>query len=81
MKHGQYSLDQEEDTNKILLSSYLTLRMIRGVMEDKGLFPGCMKFAGAGGSSSGCTSGVEKSPISLFKTIPVERDRISAPNG
>jgi len=52
-----------------------------GVMEDRGRFPGCMKFAGAGGSCSGLFSvGVEKSSISLLRTIPVEADSTPAPN-
>ena len=54
--------------------------MIIGVMEDKGLLLGSIKFVGAGGSLSGDISvGVEKSSISLLITIPVEVDRTPAP--
>lgn len=57
-----------------------TLRTMIGVMEDKGLFFGLMKLAGAGGRRSGAISvGVEKSSISLFSTMPVEGDNTLAP--
>jgi hypothetical protein len=53
---------------------------IIGVMEDKGLLLGSIKFAGAGGSMSGVISvGAEKSPISLLSKIPVEGERTPAP--
>jgi hypothetical protein len=55
--------------------------MIIGVMEDNGLFLGSIKLVGAGGSFSGDISvGMEKSSISLLITIPVEVERIPAPN-
>lgn len=55
---------------------------IIGVIEDKGLLLGLIKFAGAGGRLSGVISvGVEKSPISLLSTIPVEGERTPPPNG
>jgi len=53
-----------------------------GVIEDKGRFPGRMKLAGAGGGTSGSPPdfvGIEKSSISLFRTIPVLGDSIIAP--
>jgi hypothetical protein len=54
--------------------------MMSGVMEDKGRFPGAMKLAGAGGSSSGeRSSGTEKSSISLLSTMPVDGESTSAP--
>lgn len=49
-------------------------------MEDKGRLKGCMKFALAGGASTGSLVGVEKSSISLFKTMPVDGERSLAPN-
>lgn len=59
-----------------------TFVTIIGVMEDKGLFFGLIKFAGAGGKLSVDISvGIEKSPISLLRIIPVEGERIPAPNG
>ena len=49
-------------------------------MADNGLFPGQIKLAGAsGGISAETFVGIEKSSISLFKTIPVLGDRISEP--
>ena len=51
-------------------------------MDDKGRFPGRMKLAGAGGGLSESLkdfNGIEKSSISLFRTIPVLGDSISAP--
>lgn len=53
-----------------------------GLIEDKGRFPGRMKLAGVGGGTSGPPSdftGIEKSSISLFRTIPVLGDNINAP--
>lgn len=53
-----------------------------GVIEDKGRFPGRMKLAGAGGGTSKLLLdfiGIEKSSISLFRTIPVLGDSITAP--
>ena len=49
-------------------------------MDDKGLFPGLIKLAGAGGRTSLVTfAGMEKSSISLFKIIPVLGDSILEP--
>lgn len=49
-------------------------------MDDKGLFPGLIKLAGAGGRTPLETfPGMEKSSISLFKTIPVLCDSIFEP--
>lgn len=54
--------------------------MITGVMDDKGLLFGLIKFEGEGGRLSADISvGTEKSPISLFSTIPVERDKTPPP--
>ena len=51
-----------------------------GVMEDKGLLFGLIKFEGEGGSLSEATSvGTEKSPISLFSTMPVDWDKTPPP--
>jgi len=51
-------------------------------MDDNGLFFGRIKLAGAGGSLSGDISlGVEKSPISLLSTIPVDGESTPPPNG
>ena len=59
-----------------------TLVIISGVMEDKGLLFGSIKFAGAGGRfSTEISVGIEKSPISLLSTIPVEGERTPAPKG
>lgn len=53
---------------------------IIGVMEERGLLFGWIKFAGAGGSlSEDISVGIEKSPISLLRTIPVEGERMPAP--
>lgn len=49
-------------------------------MEDKGLLFGLIKLVGAGGSLSGDLSvGVEKSSISLLRTMPVEGERTPPP--
>lgn len=57
-----------------------TLVMISGVMEERGLLFGLMKFEGAGGSLSGDISvGVEKSSISLLSRIPVEGESTPPP--
>lgn len=61
---------------------FLTLSTMVGAIEDKGRFPGRMKLAGAGGGTSWSPMdfmGIEKSSISLFRTIPVLGDSISAP--
>jgi len=53
-----------------------------GVIEDRGRFPGRMKLAGAGGGTVRLPldfMGIEKSSISLFRTIPVLGDNINAP--
>lgn len=47
-------------------------------MDDNGLFPGLMRLRGAGGGTCPVL-GVEKSSISLFRTIPVLGDSICAP--
>lgn len=53
-----------------------------GVMEDNGLLLGLIKFVGEGGRLSDEISvGTEKSPISLFNTIPVAGDKTPPPNG
>ena len=57
-----------------------TFRTIVGDIDDKGLFPGLIKLAGAGGRTPFVTfAGMEKSSISLFKIIPVLGDRIFEP--
>lgn len=49
-------------------------------MDENGLFPGLMKLAGSGGGRPAETfPGMEKSSISLFKTIPVLGDSICEP--
>lgn len=51
-----------------------------GAMDDNGLFPGLIKFGGAGGGTPAETfMGMEKSSISLFSTIPVVGDSICEP--
>lgn len=61
---------------------FRTFVTIIGVMEDKGLLLGSMKFAGAGGRWSGDKSvGIEKSSISLLSTIPVEGESTPPPKG
>ena len=58
----------------------LTFITMIGVMDDRGLLFGLIKFEGAGGSLSGDNSvGVEKSSISLLITMPVDGDRTPAP--
>lgn len=53
-----------------------------GVMEDKGLLFGLIKLLGAGGrQSSDISEGEEKSPISLFKIMPVDGESNPAPKG
>jgi len=58
-----------------------TLRIIVGVIEDNGRFPASTKLAGGGGGDPGVEllRGVEKSSISLLRTIPVDVERILAP--
>lgn len=57
-----------------------TFSTMVGVMDDKGLFPGLMKLGGAGGGESlPPFEGMEKSPISLLRTIPVLGDNTFAP--
>lgn len=57
-----------------------TFVIIIGDMEDKGLLFGLIKFAGAGGKSSvDIFTGIEKSPISSLRTIPVEGESTPAP--
>lgn len=59
---------------------YNTLRTIVGVIDESGRFPGTIKFAGAGGLAPPVVlNGIEKSSISLFRTIPVDGDIICAP--
>lgn len=56
--------------------------MIIGVIEDNGRLFGCIKLKGEGGRVLGDISvGTEKSPISLFNTMPVELERTPPPNG
>lgn len=51
-----------------------------GVMDDKGLLPGLIKLDGAGGlTPAEAFLGIEKSSISLFKTIPVLGESIREP--
>lgn len=51
-----------------------------GVIDDSGRFPGTMKFAGGGGAAPPVVLiGMEKSSISLLRTIPVVGDIICAP--
>jgi len=46
-----------------------TFKKIIGAMDDNGLFPGLIKFDGAGGGRSAETFiGMEKSSISLFRS-------------
>lgn len=57
-----------------------TFVTIIGVMEERGLLFGWIKFVGAGGSLSGdIFVDIEKSPIWLLRTIPVEGERTPAP--
>jgi hypothetical protein len=49
-------------------------------MDDNGLFPGLMRLRGAGGGTCPVLfPGMEKSSISLFRTIPVLGDSICVP--
>lgn len=51
-----------------------------GVLDDNGRLKGQMKLGGAGGAPSPVTfSRMEKSTISLLRTIPVLGERYSAP--
>ena len=53
-----------------------------GAMDESGRLPGLTKFCGAGGRKpGGGTPGIEKSPISLLSTMPVEGERTLAPKG
>ena len=57
-----------------------TFKTIVGDMEDNGLFPGLIKLAGAGaGTPAETFPGIEKSSISLFRSIPVLGDSICEP--
>lgn len=57
-----------------------TSKTIVGAMDDNGLFPGLIKFDGAGGGRPAETFiGMEKSPISLFRSIPVLGDSMWEP--
>ena len=62
-------------TSSVLLNTNV------GDMEDAGALPGSIKFGGDGGRSyiEG-ESGLEKSPISLLKIIPVRDPTIFEPN-
>ena len=77
----QYHVPSNHTATLFFFFSNTFVTMI-GVMEDKGLLLGLMKFAGAGGRLSGVVSmGVEKSSISLLSTIPVEGERTPPPKG
>ena len=57
-----------------------TFNTIVGVIEDKGLLPGRTKLGGAGGGVfPELLLGMEKSSISLLRTIPVLGDSIFEP--
>lgn len=59
-----------------------TFVTIIGVMEDKGLLFGLIKFAGAGGKVSlDILEGIEKSSISSLRIIPVEGESTPPPKG
>jgi hypothetical protein len=55
-----------------------TFKTIVGAMDDNGLFPGLIKFDGAGRPAE-TFIGMEKSSISLFRSIPVLGDSIREP--
>ena len=56
----------------IMTISPCSLNTMVGVMDESGLFPGTIKFAGDGGTPNEFSMpGVEKSSISLLKIIPV----------
>lgn len=60
--------------------SIITLRTITGVIDDNGLLKGRIKLAGAGGLFPvELLPGMEKSSISLLRTIPVLGDKSCAP--
>ena len=63
------------------ISDLLSLsRTIVGHIDERGLFPGLMKFEAEGGRpNSFVTSGEEKSSISLFIMMPVVGDIITEP--
>jgi hypothetical protein len=61
------------------ISKHNTFKMIVGVMDDNGLFPGRMELGGAGGGTSPLFMGMENSSISLFRSIPVLGDSIFEP--
>ena len=62
-------------TDLISLSSTMV-----GHMDERGLFPGLIKFVAEGGRpNSFVTSGEEKSSISLFIMMPVVGDIITEP--
>jgi len=65
-------------TTKTASPSELTT--INGLIDDRGIFPGAMKFSGEGGISKALVIlGAEKSSISSFKIIPVLIDLTLAP--
>jgi hypothetical protein len=55
-----------------------TFKTIVGAMDDNGLFPGLIKFDGAGRPAE-TFIWMEKSSISLFRSIPVLGDSIREP--
>lgn len=57
-----------------ILTSFLSSKTMIGDIDETGLLPGEMKFAGAGKSPSENAAGIEKSFISLLKIIPVLSD-------
>lgn len=60
--------------------SIITLRTITGVIDDNGLLKERIKLAGAGGAfPAELLPGMEKSSISLLRTIPVVGDKRCAP--
>lgn len=57
------------------------MRIMVGDIDDNGLFPGRIKLTGAGGATAAevLFIGIEKSSISLLRTIPVLLESICEP--
>jgi hypothetical protein len=65
---------------KTKIASPAEFTTIKGLIEERGIFPGTMKFSGDGGTPNALVIfGAEKSSISSLRMIPVRMDLTFAP--